>query len=354
MVGEIDGAAGRKVHLEGKEYLYFGGTSYLGVTSSKAFTELLVSNVRKYGSNLGTSRHSNLRQQLYSKAESALAAWVGSPACLTLSSGYLAGQLLNSHFRQQPYRIFLAPQSHSALHHPELQCYNSWEALKKELLAALSADKGKIPVLCLDSVNFNGKGYPDFTVLQSLPLEDIILVVDDSHAIGVFGVTGQGSYSNLALKNPRELIVVASLGKALGLQAGAIWGTEERLEELKETPLFYGASPPAPAYLASWMKAGEFYEHQRRQLSRNLDQFHKCINAATMFSYIEGHPVFSYSDPSLSRFLFQNGILVTDFKYPAAATAGSGRLVLNAAHQPEDIKQLCTLLTKYFESSSRR
>jgi len=90
----IDGFPGRELELDQKRYLYFGGTSYLGLQTHKKFQDMYISNIRKYGTNYGASRKSNVRISVYEATENYLSHFVGSEACCTLSSGYLAGQLV--------------------------------------------------------------------------------------------------------------------------------------------------------------------------------------------------------------------------------------------------------------------
>ena len=54
----IDGFPGRELELDHRKYLYFGGTSYLGLQTDGAFQDMYISNIRKYGTNYGASRKS--------------------------------------------------------------------------------------------------------------------------------------------------------------------------------------------------------------------------------------------------------------------------------------------------------
>ena len=51
------------------EFLYFGGTSYLGLQTDQHFQEMLISNIRKLGTNFGASRKSNVRLSVYEHFE---------------------------------------------------------------------------------------------------------------------------------------------------------------------------------------------------------------------------------------------------------------------------------------------
>ena len=64
---------GRTVVIDGKERLYFSGTSYLGVSNNPDFQQLLQAGISRYGTNYGSSRASNLQLAVYAAAEQQLA-----------------------------------------------------------------------------------------------------------------------------------------------------------------------------------------------------------------------------------------------------------------------------------------
>ncbi|MBC7920010.1 MAG: class I and II aminotransferase, partial [Ferruginibacter sp.] len=90
----IDSLPGRTVQAEGREFLYCGGTSYLGMARNEDFATLLAEGMRRYGTNYASSRLSNVQLRVFEEAESHLAAYAGAEAALTVSSGYLAGQMV--------------------------------------------------------------------------------------------------------------------------------------------------------------------------------------------------------------------------------------------------------------------
>ncbi len=349
MAYSLDSFPGREIEIEGKKYLYFGGTAYLGVQTDRFFQDLLTKNIKKYGASYGASRLSNIQLSVYSEAEKYLANWIGSEACLTLSSGYLAGQMVSGYFSTKKYKLFYAPNSHSALYASAVlkkrpKPHVTYSALNLALRQHLELHPTISPVVVLDTIDFSGYSYPDFEGLSSLPIEELIIVADDSHGIGIVGEEGKGAYQKLLKLNPKELLVCCSLGKALGIPAGAMFGKAARIKSLSGSDFFGGASPAAPAYLATLMEATEIYDKKRGFLSQNIKLFLDIIPENSKFRMIADHPVFAYKDDEKTAFLKENGILVTDFNYPNEKATLSSRIVLSAAHLEDDIKQLSSLL----------
>ena len=346
MVHYIDSFPGREITINDTKNLYFGGTSYLGVQTDAAFQKIFIKNIKKYGTNYGASRNSNIRFSLFENAESYLAILAGSEACTTLSSGYLAGQFVCSYFGQHN-KVFYAPNTHSALFQSEVKPYATFTALNSALREFLFSGHNVTPVVFVDSIDFSGTNYPHFENLKSLPLKELILVVDDSHGIGVVGLEGGGIFRMLDLLQPKELIVCCSLGKSFGVQAGAVFGSEQRIKDMKITDFFGGASPTSPANLATILEAEPIYKKKRKHLKRNIGIFTEKIVDLKRFSYMENHPTFSYFDKSLTNYLLENRVIVTSFGYPKEDDSLMSRIVLSAAHTKEDIYYLVKMLNSY-------
>ncbi|MEO1013023.1 MAG: pyridoxal phosphate-dependent aminotransferase family protein, partial [Bacteroidota bacterium] len=271
MIYKTDSFPGRELMVKGRKFLYFGGTSYLGLQTDSIFQEAMIRNLRKYGTNYGASRNSNIRFSIYKKAEAHLAQTVGSESAVTLSSGYLAGQFVAQYFNTAKHKLFYAPNTHSALHlATNKKQAVTFASLNIAIREHLEGKSKSVPVVLLDSIDFSGAHYPDFEGLKTLPLEKVILIADDSHGMGVVGTEGGGVFRALRSLRPKELIVCASLGKGFGIQAGAIFASKSRTEQLVRTPFFGGASPTAPANLATLLECDSLYSQKRKKLRQHI------------------------------------------------------------------------------------
>ncbi|WP_297690595.1 pyridoxal phosphate-dependent aminotransferase family protein [uncultured Eudoraea sp.] len=349
MTSKIDSFPGREIVIKGKKFLYFGGTAYFGTQTDREFQNIFITNIKKYGTGYGASRKSNVQLSIYREAENYLSNWVGCEDCATLSSGYLAGQLICNLFSSKQYRLFYTPNSHSALYQTNIKPYITYSALNIALRDHLASNTDVIPVILLDSIDFSGYNYPQFQGLTSLPLDKCILVADDSHGIGQIGPENSGVFQILARLKPLDLLICCSLGKALGIDAGAIFGTSTRIKEVLKTDFYAGASPASPASMATLIQAEEIYKSKKGILDFNMVLFLNELNDQKKFTYIEGFPVFGYSDPELTKFLLNNSIIVTDFNYPSEDASLKSRIVLTASHAEEDIKKLTSLINSFYD-----
>jgi 8-amino-7-oxononanoate synthase len=342
----IDSFPGRTVEIDSTTYTYFGGTAYLGLQDFKPFQDIFIENLRRYGTNYGASRKSNVRFTVFEEAEQLLANLVGSEACLTMSSGYLAGQFLAQFLAHNKHKLFYAPNTHSALFTKKAKNYDRYANLYVGITEHLASKNSSIPVLFLDSIDFSGINYPQFTLLKSLPLSEIILVVDDSHGIGVVGENGNGVYKNLQNLGAKQVFMCCSLGKGFGIQAGAVFGSKADMLAMETSTFFGGASPASPAAIATLIDAQEIYQKRRTILAENLRLFLQETKQSEVFTYMDGHPTFSYKNQKLTEILFQHKIIVTHFNYPNQNANSISRIVLSAAHTKKDILKLTNALNE--------
>jgi 7-keto-8-aminopelargonate synthetase-like enzyme len=348
MIEYIDSFPGREITVNGKPFLYFGGTAYLGLQTHKDFQQLFINNIGIYGTGYGASRKSNVKISIYDQAEESLAHWVGSEACTTLSSGFLAGQLVAQHFDHPQHKRFYAPNSHSALYVTKTKPYTTFTAMDIAIREHLTGPGKSVPVVFMDSIDFSGGNYPDFEGLKALPLEEIILVVDDSHGIGIVGDHGGGVFQNIKRLNPKELLVCCSLGKGFGVQAGAIFGDQKRIDQLTATDFFGGASPAAPAAMASFVQGESIFRRQRALLQQHIGFFLKSIQNPGYFKYFPDHPTFGYTDQHLSEYLYRQGFITTNFPYPSESASVMSRIVLSASHRQADLTKLTMTVNSFF------
>ncbi len=348
MAFKIKHFPGRELRANGQVFLYFGGTSYLGLQTDPAFQKCHIANIKTYGTNYGASRISNVQLGIFEEAEQHLSTLVGSEACTTLSSGFLAGQLVAKEFNALQYERFYAPNTHCALFSMGAACFNSYSDLDTALRDAVREQQNKTPVVFLDAIDFEGNNYPHFRELQRLPLNKVILVVDDSHGIGIVGKNGSGVFQQLRECHPKELLVCCSLGKGFGIQAGAIFGSTERIEQFTKTDFFGGASPAAPAALATLVQSEDIYRNKREKLLQNIELFSKGIVDISNFSWMKNHPAFSFSNPELASYLENNRIIITNFNYPAEDASAMSRIVISADHSEADIVLLTGHINTFF------
>jgi len=331
---------------EEKAYLFFSGTAYLGMNYNIRFRELITEGMEMYGNNYGSSRNSNFRLKVYEEAESSLALFAGAPAALTVSSGFMAGQLVVNKLLQDGNYFVFAPNTHPAVCRTHADFYEGdfrqWTEKITEVIAALTTDK--ITIVCNAVDPLFCKPYR-FDWVSYLPENKAItLVIDDSHGIGVTGEQGQGIYKHIQHQENINLIVIASLAKAMGIPGGVVLGNADWIEQMRASSFFGTSSPVAPGYLYAFTKTSQVYHDARKKLLENIGWFNRLFPDCGLFASLDDYPVFYTDRHRLADFLHQHGILISSFAYPRPEGKLVTRIIINSAHSKQDIEQLAHCL----------
>lgn len=188
--------------------------------------------------------------------------------------------------------------------------------------------------------------------------ENAIVIVDDSHGVGAFGSTGRGTeeYTNAA---PADLMV-ATLGKAFGVNGGYVAGDETIVRYLRETSPFYIYSNPiTPAEAGAALKAIDVLESAAgAALLAHLRAMTAHFKAGLIrlgFETLTGqHPVVplilrdTVRTSALVAHLRRNGILATGLNYPVVPRGDEEiRFQISADHTVADIDMALDVLARF-------
>lgn len=328
---------GRTISLNGKAHLYFGGTSYLGMATLPEFQDLYASNLKKWGTAYGSSRNANVKLDVYERAERKLAEWIGSEAALTVSSGTLAGFLALQSF-ESSHVFFHLPDTHPAVLHPKSI------GIDLKNVDLIKSKNNKPALLTGDS--FPGRNVKPIQ-WQFENAEKFTLLIDDSHGLGLTGTDGSGVFQSIDQTQFEDVLMVASLGKALGINGGVIAGSKSRIEKIKNQASFAGASGMNPAALETFLQAGNLYAHQQQKLFENISYFNRKTKLLSAhFIFDKNYPVVYSQHTDIATFLQSRNIIIAHFDYPKPGQT-LNRIVLTAAHNSEDLDTLADALNEF-------
>jgi len=182
---------------------------------------------------------------------------------------------------------------------------------------------------------------------------DAILMIDDAHAMGVFGQHGKGMIEHYGLEGKID-IIMGSLSKAIGSIGGFIAGNKSLIDFLKNKArsfIYTTALPPAAcaASLAGLTliqedttliyKLWENIRYLRSQLSKFISNI---SGESPIIPIIIG----STEDAlNVSTRLYENSILIPAIRPPTVPLGTSRlRISLMATHSKEDINRLIDTL----------
>ena len=177
---------------------------------------------------------------------------------------------------------------------------------------------------------------------------DAVVMVDDSHGVGVVGPTGRGTAERFGLAD-RVDIQTGTFGKALGGAAGgytvARASVIEMLRQRSRTYLFSNALPPP--VVASAREALRILVDDPGLLARlraNTARFRSAMTAEGFDVFAADHPVVAVmvgdevAAMELARAVREEGVLVVAFSHPVVPRGEARiRVQLSAAHLDADI-----------------
>ncbi|HQS06952.1 MAG TPA: aminotransferase class I/II, partial [Daejeonella sp.] len=151
---------------------------------------------------------------------------------------------------------------------------------------------------------------------------------------------GEGIYSRLPKLPNIETFVIASMAKALGFDAGLILGNSSGINNLRNSPVYVGSSPPSPGMLYAFVHSEAIYTHELHSLRKNLRLFTDLLESTQKLFFINDFPVFLLLDDEIAVDLLKNGINISSFPYPDPKGVSIHRIVINSIHEKEELEIL--------------
>lgn len=338
----VDQFPDRIIEIDQEQYLYFGGTAYLGLPVNKDFQELVIKNIRNWGTAYGSSRSANIKLSAYENGETFLAGHIKAESAVTVSSGMLAGQLVIDQLRKQTDTFFHFPNTH-----PAIQANDSLSLfLNNKINPRLLDSKSEKITILTDAVSGFQTKAVDLSLLKEIPNhKEITLVIDESHSFGILGKEGCGIYSDITFPVKRK-IMVASLGKAFGLNGGVIAGDAFFINQIKNMAIFISAAGMNPAFVQTLADASDLYKIQHQKLLDNLNYIDRKLIKKQIIKFDKTYPLMYLEDENLIEILKENKIIIASFKYQENANY-LNRIVITANHLQEDLDKLVNILNNH-------
>ncbi|HEX6872201.1 MAG TPA: 8-amino-7-oxononanoate synthase [Micromonosporaceae bacterium] len=347
------------------------GNDYLGLSRNPEVIAAASAALKAYGAGATASRLVRGSTEVHLRLELALADLLGTEAALVYSSGYLANLGAVRAFSGPGVRIASDAHNHASLvdgcriagagrDGAQIVVYRHADAsaLDAALSSALAdragaADRSPPAVVVTESV---------FSVYGDLaPLADLhavarrhgaVLCVDDAHGLGVTGPDGAGGVSAAGLSGAEDVVVTATLSKALGAAGGVVAGPAMFIRHLVETSrsfIYDTGLPPAVAagaLAALALSRGEAGAAARLELAERVRLVTHTLGAAGLRVSDPAGGVLSVAAPGPEQAVAwaaacrQQGVAVGCFRPPSSPDGDSRlRLTINVAVPRDDFEQ---------------
>ncbi len=290
----------------------------------------------------------------YEEAERTLADWLGYPSVLLFSSGYAANVGVMTALATRDDLIVSDELNHASiidgcrLSRAEVLVTPHRDAAAVDQALRETSTKGRRWVVTESYFSMDGDS-PDLAQLRAIcDRHGAGLIVDEAHALGVFGPSGRGRCAELGV---RPDVLVGAAGKALGLQGAFVAGSESLRTWLWNRARSFvfstGMSPALARALEIRVARLAADEGGRETLWRNVRDLRSRLSklgahwpeaqVGPILTWIVGSPEEAMG---LSKALADHGVRVRAIR-PPTVPKGTARLRITAtaALTPADLER---------------
>jgi 8-amino-7-oxononanoate synthase len=351
----LDSPQAEHIVANNQPFLSFCSNDYLGLANHPALIAAMQKAAGDSGVGSGASNLITGHHRYHDDLEKQLASFVGLPAALLFSTGYMANIGVLGALVGRGDAIFADKLNHACLNDGGYYsladfhrfAHNDVVALEKLLVESNATHK----MIAVDAVfSMDGDIAPIPEYLALCEKYDAYLYIDDAHGFGVLGAHGEGSLAHFNIKSPR-VIMMATLGKAAGVAGAFVAGESVVIDYLIQTAKSYVYSTPAPPALSATLAASVKLIEQGDALRAHLQHLIRYFKQHLMLKKWQLLPSETSIQPlivggnlealALSEYLQKQGILVPAIRPPTVpVNTARLRISLSAAHTLDDVKKL--------------
>lgn len=351
---QITGSQGPEVDIDGRRVLCFCSNNYLGLANHPSLVAAATASARSEGVGAAASRLISGTMDAHEEAEAAYAEFVGAPAAALFSTGYAANLGTVQALAGPGDAIFSDALNHASLidgcrlSRANVHVYSHRDVAHLESLLREHRHKSRRALVITDSLfSMDGVAAPLRDISTVARSFDAGLLVDEAHALGVFGPGGRGLAAALGVEPD---VVVGTLGKSFGV-AGAFVAASEDVVSLirnRARSFVYSTAPPpmvARAAIAALELVREADDARDALLANALELRTRLRSLG--FDLPDGNsqilPILIGENDrtmQLSAKLLARGVFVQGIR-PPTVPEGTARLRLTpmATHRPEQIER---------------
>ncbi|PWB76244.1 7-keto-8-aminopelargonate synthetase [candidate division GN15 bacterium] len=366
---------GPRFLLEGfgdKQFIRMNSNSYLGLSVHPKLIKAEEEAAKKYGVGPGAVRFISGTYKPHAELERKLAAFHHREDCLLTSSAYTSvlGVIVTL---CTPETIIISDElNHNCIINAmklarpkDRKVYRHVNMADFEHKIVESIGQCETILVVTDGVfSMRGVFAPLLTICElaekynDMFLRGIVVIVDDSHGVGALGKTGRGTEEITQAKGVD--IIVATLGKAFGVNGGYVCSSKEVIRYLRERNQFYiFTNPITQGEAAAGVAAIDILDSSEgRDLLMHLHSmtvfFRNGLIALGYETLASPHPVVpllvreTEKTAKLVAYLFDHGVLATGLNYPIVPKGDQLiRFQVNASHTLHDLETVLGVLATF-------
>lgn len=349
-----------RIVMDGRQMTSFASNDYLGLARHPALIEALIRAAKEVGVGATAAHLLGGHREQHAELEESLARWTGRECALVFSTGYMANLGVLQALLDRDDLCVQDKLNHACLidgarlSGAQLRRYlhADPDSARRQLESSTEAPA----LLATDGVfSMDGDVAPLAELAALCAEQGASLMVDDAHGIGVLGREGAGSLVEANLSQHEAPILMATLGKALGVSGAFVAGPAELIDGLVQfarTHIYTTAQPPAlAAATCVAVRIAREEQWRRDRLHDLIARFrhgadHRGLLLADSRTPIQPVMVGSSAHAvQASRQLESSGFFVPAIRPPTVPeNTARLRVTLSAAHREPDVEGLLDAL----------
>ena len=363
---EIEGKQGTEVIMEGKRVLMFGSNAYTGLTGDQRVIDAGCAAMQKYGSGCAGSRFLNGTLDIHVQLEKELAEFVGKDEALCFATGFTVNSGVISQLVDRNDYVICDDRDHASIVDGRRLSFatqlkykhNDMDDLEKMIQ---KCEPERVKLVVVDGV-FSMEGdlckLPEIVELKK-KYQNVAIMVDEAHGIGVFGKQGRGVCNHFGLTKDVDLIM-GTFSKSLASIGGFIAADSSVINWLRHTARTYIFSASCtPAATAAAREALHIIQNEPER----LEALWSVTNYALKRFREEGFEIGDTESPIIPLYVrdtdktfmavakaFNEGVFINPVIPPACAPQDTlVRYALMANHTREQVDESVVKLKKVFK-----
>lgn len=356
----IESSPGAVVKLAARRLINFASNDYLGLAGDDRLIQAAMAATKEFGTGATGSRLLSGHRDLHQQLELAIANLKQTEDALVFSSGYLANLgaivsvvgkrdlILSDKYNHSSLKNGAALSGATALEYSHCNL--------EDLTVKLEQNRARYRkcLIITDSVfSMDGDLCPLPQLLALAGKFNCMVLVDEAHATGVFGVSGAGCAEHFGCTGT-PLIQVGTLSKALGSLGGYVAGSAALIDFLRNrAPSWIYTTALTPADAAAALEAVRIVQQEperRVRLRQNIETFKYCAITNHQLPISNSlSPIFSLplkdaaSALTVGSKLKEMGIFAAAIRPPTVSVSRI-RISLMATHELAHLQQLVEAL----------
>ncbi len=277
----------RKLEIADKSFIDFWSNDYLGLANNaelSAHIRLLLAGEEHFPIGATGSRLISGNYPLLEELEACMANMFQAGSATFFPSAYLANLALLGSLATRHDTYLLDEACHASLKEGVRLSLATKRTFRHNNLDDLAINlrkaKGHAFVITESLFSMDGDFAPIVAMQALCKAHDAILIVDEAHAMGIFGEQGAGLCSELGADS-LNLIRVAGFGKAFGQAGGAILGPAEMKPWLANMALpFIYTTGPSPFHVFALLHTLRWFQAHWQVLQAEFQEVVAECNAA--------------------------------------------------------------------------